>query len=161
MLRTTATDPDLRLPAAALPFLVVGAVAVVAGGVVAAVTRPTGFEQGSWVAAYLVLVGGVALIGLGVGQTLFAPRAPTRITTSRQLGGWVLSSALVVTGTLASTPVVTAVGGLVLLAVLVTFITSVRGSTASGVSLWLYRAVLVVLLVSIPVGLAMAWQRHG
>jgi len=161
VLRTTATDPDLRLPAAALPFLVVGAVAVVAGGVVAAVTRPTGFEQGSWVAAYLVLVGGVGLMALGTGQALLAPSAPERSVAGGQLAGWLVSAALVVMGTLASTPVVTAAGGLSLMAVLGSFVASVRGSSARGALIWCYRAVLVVLLVSIPVGLVLAWQRHG
>lgn len=160
-MRATERHGDLRVPRGGLPYLVLGSAAIIGGGVVAAVTRPLGFDEGSWLSAYLVLVGGVALIGLGVGQTLFAPRAPTRSTTSRQLGGWVLSSALVVAGTLASMPVVTAVGGVILLAVLVTFIASVRGSTATGAAVWLYRAILVVLVVSIPIGLVLAWQRHG
>ena len=42
------------------PFVLVGSVCIVAGGLVAAVSRPSGFELGSWLAAYLVLVGGVA-----------------------------------------------------------------------------------------------------
>ena len=36
-------------------FLALGSIAVVGGGIVAAVTGPTDFELGSWVAAYLVL----------------------------------------------------------------------------------------------------------
>lgn len=160
-MRPTTDSGDLRVPAAALPFLALGTAAIIAGGVVAAVTRPLDFEEGAWLAAYFVLVGGVALIGLGVGQALFAPAPPTRATAIGQLGAWVLSTAAVVAGTLASAPVLTVVGGVVLLAVLVTFIASVRGSTASGLVVWLYRAILVVLVVSIPVGLVLAWQRHG
>lgn len=158
---STGEEHDLHLPAAALPFLALGAAAVVAGGSVAAVTRPTDFEEGSWLAAYLVLVGGVALIGLGVGQALFAPRAPTRATTLWQLSGWVVSGAAVVTGTLTSEPLITVIGGAVLLAVLASFVASVRGSEAHGVAIWCYRSILVVMLVSIPVGLVLAWQRHG
>ena len=45
-------------------FVVLGAVAIVAGGLIAAVTRPSGFAEGPWLAAYLVLVGGVALTSL-------------------------------------------------------------------------------------------------
>lgn len=152
---------DLRVPGAAVPFLVLGGTAIVAGGIVAAVARPTDFEEGSWLAAYLVLVGGVALIGLGLGQAMFAPRSPGRSTLTIQLAGWVVSSAAVVTGTLVSVPVITAVGGVVLLGVLVSFILSVRGSSGTGVVLWLYRAILVILVVSIPIGLVLAWQRHG
>lgn len=154
-------DRDLRLPVAALPFLALGSVAIIAGGVVAAVTRPLGFEEGSWLAAYLVLVGGVALIGLGTGQALFSPEPPTSTSTSGQLIAWVASSTAVVVGTLTSTPAVTAIGGAVLLVVLVTFVVSVRGSTSTGVAIWLYRAILLVLVVSIPIGLVLAWQRHG
>ena len=51
-------------------FVAAGSSCVVVGGLVAAATGPTGFEDGSWVAAYLVLVGGVAQIALGVGQQL-------------------------------------------------------------------------------------------
>ncbi|MBS7547854.1 hypothetical protein [Dietzia massiliensis] len=36
-------------------FVLVGLTAIIAGGLVAAVTGPTGFDEGSWVAAYLVL----------------------------------------------------------------------------------------------------------
>ena len=42
------------------PFLLIGSLCTIAGGLVAAVTRPTGFVLGSWTAAFLVLVGGVA-----------------------------------------------------------------------------------------------------
>ena len=38
------------------------------GGAVAAVSDPFSFEQGSWLAAFLVLVGGVVQIALGAGQ---------------------------------------------------------------------------------------------
>lgn len=154
-------DGDLRVPAAALPFVALGGTAIVAGGLVAAVTGPTGFDEGSWLAAYLVLVGGVALIALGVGQASFAARSPSRPTVVGQLAAWSLSTAAVVAGTLASVPVLTAVGGAVLVAVLVTFVTSVRGSGTSGRLVWLYRGTILLLLVSIPIGLVLAWQRHG
>ena len=156
-----ATERDLRVPGPAVPFVALGSAAVVAGGVVAAVTRPTGFDEGSWLAAYLVLVGGVALIALGIGQALFAPQPPAVSTTAAQIGAWVVSAAGVVAGTLLEAPVLTAAGGAVLLGVLVTFVASVRGSTSTGVAVWAYRAVRAVLVVSIPIGLVLAWQRHG
>lgn len=154
-------DDDLRLPAAALPFVALGGAAIVAGGLVAAVTGPTDFDDGSWLAAYLVLVGGVALIALGVGQATFSGRPPSSSTVIGQLAAWVLSTAAVVAGTLASVPVLTAVGGVILVAVLGSFVAAVRRSGAGGRLIWLYRATIVVLLVSIPIGLVLAWQRHG
>ena len=48
-----------ELPAAwrsGIAFVAVGSAAIVVGGLVAAVTRPTGFDEGPWVAAFLVLV---------------------------------------------------------------------------------------------------------
>ncbi len=152
---------DLYVPGAARPFVVVGGVAIVVGGLVAAVTGPTGFDEGSWLAAYLVLVGGVALIALGFGQASFASRPPSSSTITGQLAAWILSTAVVVAGTLASRPALTAVGGGVLVAVLVSFVASVRGSGTGGRLVWLYRGTILVLLVSIPIGLVLAWQRHG
>ena len=160
-MRVNDGDEDLRVPGAALPFVAVGGVAIVVGGLVAAVTGPTDFDEGSWLAAYLVLVGGVALIALGVGQASFAARPPSSSTIAGQLAAWILSTAGVVVGTLASVPALTAVGGGVLVAALVSFVASVRGSDIGGRLVWLYRGTIVILLVSIPIGLVLAWQRHG
>jgi hypothetical protein len=45
-----ATRVDLTIPPALGPFLAIGTVAIVAGGITASVTRPTGWDHGSWVA---------------------------------------------------------------------------------------------------------------
>lgn len=156
-----AQHDDIRLPASARPFLILGTLAVIAGGVVAAVTRPTDFEKGSWLAAYLVLVGGVALVGLGAGQALLVDEPVGPALIRGQIVGWVSSAAMVVVGTLTSTPVLTAVGGAVLLGVLATFFVSVRGSSRKGAVLWCYQAILLVVVVSIPIGLVLAWQRQS
>ena len=52
--------------------MVAGGAAIIAGGIVAAVTDPAGWEHGSWTAAFLVLVAGVAQIGLALGQVELA-----------------------------------------------------------------------------------------
>jgi len=44
-------------------------ISIIVGGSTAAVTGPTSFERGSRVGGLLVLVTGVARVGLGVGQT--------------------------------------------------------------------------------------------
>jgi hypothetical protein len=54
-------------------FLATAAAMVVAGGSVAAVNGASSFAHGSWLAAYLVLVGGVAQLLLGIGILAFAP----------------------------------------------------------------------------------------
>ena len=158
-----ATEPQrpVQVPGSAVPFIAVGAASIIAGGIVAAVTRPTDFGHGSWLAAYLVLVGGAGLIALGVGQAWFARVPPSSTTTSGQLVAWAVSTAAVVAGTLVEVPVLVAVGGVVLLGVLVTFVLSVRGSSHRGALIWIYRCVIVVLVVSIAIGVVLAVSRNG
>jgi hypothetical protein len=56
-------------------FLASSGVLIVAGGAVAAVNSAAPFGHGSWLAAYLVLVGGVSQVVLGAGRlALRAPR---------------------------------------------------------------------------------------
>ena len=54
-------------------FVALGGMCVIAGGCVAAASSVTPSETASWAAAYLVLVGGVAQVFLGLGQVLVAP----------------------------------------------------------------------------------------
>ncbi len=49
-------------------MVVLGALFIVLGGLVAAVTGPLDLVQGSWLAAYLVLVCGVAQFAIGTMQ---------------------------------------------------------------------------------------------
>lgn len=142
-------------------FCLVGIAAIVAGGVVAAVTRPLDFELGSWVSAFLVLVGGVAQVALGGGQAwMLDGRTPERTVTA-QLATWNLGSALTIVGTLVSAPVVTTVGGVAVAASLVLFFTATR--EASSGPAWLrvlYRGLVAAVLISIPIGLVLAFTRH-
>jgi len=148
------------VPSGMQPFLVAGTSAIVAGGVVAAITGPTGWDDGSWVAAFAVLVTGVGQIGLGAGQLLLAgPRV-----SGRQIVGEVAAinggSCLVIIGTLTSTPVVVTLGGLVLVAGLVVFAVAARGGLTTRH--WVrsaYLGLLAVLVFSTPIGLVLAWLR--
>jgi hypothetical protein len=143
-------------------FVVIGSIFVVAGGLVAAVSGPTSFERGSWLAAYLVLVGGVAQIVLGAGQAWLADRVPPDRSTRFEAWSWNAGVATVVIGTLASMPVLTSLGGLASAAALWLFLAGVRTvRPASRVVALLYRGVAAIVLVSIPVGIALAWTRHG
>lgn len=144
------------------PFVLLGAACIVAGGLVAAVTAPLGLEHGSWMAAYLVLAAGVAQIALGAGQSLLAPRAPSWPVVWAEVVGWNLGGAAVIAGTLLGAPALTTAAGAVLTATLLLFIFSSRGSVGgSRPLLWSYRLVLLILIVSVPVGVLMAWQRHS
>ena len=154
----------LRLVArwpAARPFVVIGCTSIVAGGVVAAVTRPIGFELGSWLAAFLVLVGGVAQIALGAGQAWMAGTPPRPATVAIETVAWNLGIVATIVGSIASAPIVTAAGAVAVVAGLVLFLRGVQDATGPRGPRLLYRGVIVVVLISTPIGLVLAWTRHG
>lgn len=139
----------------------VGTASIILGGLVAAVTSPLGWSKGSWAAAYLVLVGGVV-------QVLFA-WAHSHLARPGAAGGfwlafacWNAGNAAVVGGTLAHAPIVVGIASALLVVALVQQLWQVRG--AAGSPTWrlaVYRAVMIVLLVSIPVGVFLSAVRAG
>ena len=156
------TEEDLRIRwRSASAFVYVGVASVVVGGLVAAATRPTGLEHGSWLAAYLVLVSGVAQIGLGAGQAWLARTPPSRGTTGWELLLWNGGDVAVVAGTLAAAPPAVDVGGLALLAALVLFLAGVRRARTADGLLLVYRLLTLVVAVGIPIGLVLSGLRHG
>jgi hypothetical protein len=150
-----------RWPAARV-FVVIGSVSIVAGGLVAAVTRPAGLELGSWLAAYLVLVAGVAQIALGVGQASLAQAPPPARTVRAEAWWWNVGAAATLAGSLTAMPVITTAGGAASIVALSLFFRGVhaRGTGARRL-LSLYRGVVAIVMVSTPIGLALAWIRHG
>lgn len=164
---SSPTQSTVRVPAIVrgplLPFLVVGTACVIAGGLVSAATAPNPSEHGSWAAAYLVLVAGVAQIGLGAGQAMFGGRTSQR-TVLAEIAGWNLGNAAVLAGTLADVGVVVDLGGAALLVVLVLLLRgALTGSGGSAGRPWLFRgycALLALLIVSIPVGLVLERIQH-
>jgi hypothetical protein len=149
-----STGPPMQL----VSFVVPGMLAVVAGGVLAAVIAPAPTEHATWAAAYLVLVWGVGQVGLGLGQGLCAGRLATALVVA-QVIGWNLGSAAVVVGTVSGVPAVADVGAVLLVVTLILLARGVTGGPARrrvGVSSWArlsYGLLIMVLLVSIPVGL--------
>ncbi len=146
---------------AALPFAAIGVGCIVAGGLVAAVTAPAPTEHGTWAAAYLVLVAGVAQVALGVGQALIATRAPSPRTVLAQVIAWNLSSVAVVAGTFADLTTLVYAGGALLVAALLLLLRSVHDSAVPRWQLAAFWLLAVVLLVSIPIGLVLARIRSG
>ena len=148
----------------AAPATVVGVVCVVAGGLVAALTAPSPSEHGTWVAAYLVLVAGVSQVGLAVGQSLLAPRGPSARTSLAELVTWNGGNAAVLTGTLAGTVWLVDVGGALLVLTLALVVSAVRGhpvrdgSRRQALARKAFQLLVLVLLVSIPIGLWLARQ---
>lgn len=146
---------------AAWPLVVAGFLGVVAGGVVAAMTGPLHWDHGSWAAAYLVLVAGVAQLVLGIGQAWLASEAPARRRVIGELVAWNVGSLLVIGGTLAARPLIVDAGGVLIIMGLVLFISGVWEATApvSDVTRWVrrtYVAIALVILVSVPIGMVLA-----
>jgi hypothetical protein len=146
---------------AARPFLALGVVAIVAGGLVAAVSRPFGWEQGPWVAAFLVLVTGIGQAGAGIGQAALAdaPVAARRLRAEVLL--WNVACGAVIGGTLAGLPAIVTGGGVLLAVALVCFATIPVGGGGARWVQHAYRGLLWVLVISTPVGLVLSWVRAG
>lgn len=135
-------------------MFVVGSCFVVVGGLVAAATGPLKLDQGSWLAAYLVLVCGVAQCAIGVAQRRLAG-APVRARSYwMQLICWNVGNAAVIVGTLAAVPLVADLGGVALIIPLVVTIRAVQTASRPLLS-WGYRAVIGILIISIPIGLTL------
>jgi hypothetical protein len=137
---------------------------VTAGGVLAAVTAPAPSEHTTWAAAYLVLVGGVAQAGLGLGQAMFATRGTSSRLIAAEVAGWNLGNAAVLAGTLLDLTVLVDFGGVLLVVTLGLLARGLRGgvSPADRAGRWLlrgYRLLVLILLISIPVGLVLARVR--
>lgn len=141
------------------PALAVALVCTIAGGLVAAVTAHAPTRSASWASAYLVLVGGVATLGLAMGRGILSPdRVPGGRLTG-ELATWLAGNALVVIGTLAELTWLVDVGGALLVAALALVALGVRGGRGPGWLQGLFAALVAVLLVSIPVGLFLARLR--
>jgi hypothetical protein len=158
---TTAEPELLARWRDAQVFVVVGVTWTTVGGLAAAVTRPLGWELGSWTAAFLVLVGGMAQVGLGVGQAWMGEVHPPARLRTTELVAWNAGVVLTVAGTFAGQPPVTSLGGVALAVALGSFLVATRERSARARG-WqvAYRALVAVVLISIPIGLALSWLRH-
>lgn len=147
---------DKRRWAAAAPFGLAGTACIIGGGLLAAITAHAPTEHSSWAAAYLVLVGGVAQIGLGFGSAALAPRIASRAARIGILALWNTGNALVMAGVLTSLNVLVDAGGIALVIALVFALRSIRHSTGPALLRRAYWLLAMVLGVSIPTGLVLA-----
>jgi hypothetical protein len=152
-----AAGRGLTLDRSTSAFLASAGVLIVAGGAVAAVNSAAPFGHGSWLAAYLVLVGGVSQVLLAAGRlALRAPR-PSRALRWAQIVFWNLGSVAVPAGVLADASALVTVGSVALLWALALF-----AAAASGVRRELrgravvYLMIIAGLAVSVVVGSALA-----
>lgn len=140
----------------ALPFVLIGSGCVIAGGLVAAATAHAPSEHGTWAVAYLVLVAGIAQCALGIGQALLATYPPRQQTLIYEVLAWNFANAGVILGTLLGLEWLTDIGGILLIVALIQFLGVTRGAAASW---WLraYQLLIVIVLVSAPIGLVLAY----
>jgi hypothetical protein len=141
----------------AIPFAILGSVSVIAGGLLSAATAPAPSYTASWAAAYIVLVAGVAQLVLGLGQAHLAPHQPSRRVVAAEAIAFNLAHVAVVFGTVAAAAWVVDVGAALIVVALALFIWSVRGT--GGRNRWVlygFRLMLVIVLVTTPIGLVIA-----
>lgn len=152
----------LRMPppahdevAAAAPFTVLGVVAIVAGGVIAAAVahRPT--QHLVWMVAYLVLVVGVVQYALGAGQVSLSVKAPNPGKAWKQWSLLNVGHVGVIAGTLSGSLILVCAGTACYDAAIVWLVLAVR-SAQRGMQLNAYRGLVLIMLISSLVGLALS-----
>ena len=166
--RVGSNGPALGLGRPGRVLAAVGTGCVVLGGLVAAATGPLRLAEESWLAAYLVLVGGVSQYAIGRVPTLVAAAPTPGRWGWAQIVCWNLGNVAVVTGTLIATPALVDVGAAFLAAGLVIAWLVVRRidvtkarSRAVRVGCRAYRGLLLLLLASLPIGVLLAHLRHA
>lgn len=139
----------------AAPFALAGTLCVIGGGLLAAITAHAPTEHATWAVAYLVLVCGVAQVVIGAGQAVLHARIHGSGSRLAELLLWNLGNAGVIAGTVADRLWLTVAGSVLLAASLVLFLRASRGA-ARSMMVSVYRIVLLVVLVSIPIGIVVA-----
>lgn len=138
-----------------------GFVAIVGGGLVATVNSAAPFAHGSWVAAYLVLVGGVAQLALALGGLVLPAGGPSVAAARLRVVCWNAGNAVVITGVLVSLPALVVVGSLPLLAALASFALGVGRGRGDALR-WVltYQLGVAALAVSVAIGCVLAGAGH-
>lgn len=144
---------------AAEVFVATGAVAIIAGGLLAAGVAHHPPQLLVWMSAYLVLIVGVAQIVFGAGQA--------RLSTIVPEPGWIaaewivfnLGNAGVVAGTLLGWFAMVLAGTVLFAAGIALFLAGTRGGARGG---WLmgYRILLGLVFASSLVGLGLSLRGH-
>jgi putative Mn2+ efflux pump MntP len=141
----------------AIPFLILGGVSVIVGGLLSAAAAPAPSYTASWAVAYIVLVAGVAQLVLGLGQARLAPHQPSARVVAVEAIAFNLAHVAVLLGTVIGSPWIVDVGAALIVVALGLFIWSVRGvSTGSRWVLYGFRAVILIVLITTPIGVILA-----
>lgn len=149
---------EIELPAPILVGSAVGYGSIFLGGLVAAVTAPLELEKGSWLAAYLVLIAGLAQVFLAHQSNILGAPAPAVRPLWLQLLLWFGGNVLVILGSLLAAPIIVDVGGL---ALVIALVLALRFTLAAPPAwrVWALRLFYVAVIVSVPIGLVLAHMR--
>lgn len=142
-----------------LLLIALGSACVIGGGLASAATAMHATEHSAWAVAYLVLIAGVAQIGLGAAQLLLGRPGTSASAGLSELACWNVGNGAVLAGVLVNKNFLVDIGGALLVVALLLAVYGVRGGRrASGRRAMLYgfRVLVVVLLLSIPAGLLLA-----
>jgi len=137
-------------------FVATALLAMIAGGLIAAVTAHAPARLVVWMVAYLVLVVGVAQMVLGLGQALLPQRLPS---SSWRAGEWLLfnaGNAGVVVGTLLGAAALVSLGTALFIIALVLFFLGVARAQG-GWLLRIYQGLLAIVCIGALVGLLLSW----
>jgi hypothetical protein len=152
----------------ARPDLTAAALASLAGTAMALALRIAApFAHGTWLIAYLVLVGFLAQLLLGLGQTALlwanGSAAPPRRVRLAQALLWNLGVVAVAVGVLADTRLAVVVGTVSLMAALALLAKTARPALARALALgswleWGYAGLLAGMTASTLIGTVLAWD---
>ena len=144
---------------ASRPFLVVAFIAVIAGGLVSAVTAHDPQRAMMWLSAYLVLVVGVAQAAFGLGQALLARVPPGAGFRWLQCALFNAGSALVIASQLIPMHALVYPGTVLFGVSTALFLVGTRHGRHPR-WLWAYRGLLGFLALSSLVGIGLSWMLH-
>lgn len=142
------------------PALTLGLISIIAGGLLAAITAHAATQSASWASAYLVLVLGVGTAGLSIGRGLLSPGLPSPRRLGTEFALWVGGNALVLAGTLGGPALLVDVGSAALVVSLASVLAGVVRGRGSRTLRSLFLTLVIVLLVSIPVGIVLSHLRR-
>lgn len=138
-------------------FAALGGALIVAGGLVAAINSAAPFAHGSWLAAYLVLVGGVSQLLLGLGRLLLPTPGPSVGLRRAEMTLWNTGNLAVAGGVLIGAAAMVTLGSVALLVAMACFAVGAGPGRHGGRGRVIaYHAVIVALAASVIVGSVLA-----
>lgn len=152
-------DPSAWTHPSARPFVVLGTIGVVGGGLLSAAIAPTPSYHGSWAVAYVVLVVGVAQVVLGVAQTAVTDGSVRGRMVVTQAVCWNVGSAATITGTLLGIAPILYFGAVLQIFTLALFLLATRHLRRER-TLLIMRVIIVILIISAPVGIILQALTH-